>query len=88
MTDQQPVWIEIERLSLDESVLSLVVTHLLAREAKKSGEPENWLRDFADEVHASIDQAPTPHPKIRGHMEAARHRLDQIMSSARLRLSK
>jgi hypothetical protein len=88
MADQQPVWIEIERLSLDESVLSLVVTHLLAREAKKSGDPENWLRDFADDVHASIDQAPTPPPQIRGHVEAARHRLDQIMTYVRLRLSK
>jgi hypothetical protein len=77
---------ETEKIAIDEAVLSLVVEHLLSRYAKTFDDPQAWLRDFADEVHRSMDRAKSPPPEHQGTMEIARTRLDSLMNGVRLRL--
>jgi hypothetical protein len=77
---------ETEKIAIDEAVLSLVVEHLLSRYAKTFDDPQAWIRDFADEVHMSMDRAKNPPPDHQSKMETARNRLDTIMNAVRLRL--
>jgi hypothetical protein len=77
---------EVQQIAIDEKVLSLVIEHLLSRYAKTFDDPEAWLRDFADEVHMSMDRAKSPPAGHQSTMETARNRLDTIMNAVRLRL--
>jgi hypothetical protein len=77
---------EVEQIAIDEAVLSLVVEHLISRYAKTFDDPQAWLRDFADEVHTSMDRAKSPPAGNQSTMETARSRLDSIMNVVRLRL--
>jgi hypothetical protein len=86
-SDGQAIRKVVGELTIEANVLSLVVIHLLAREAAASDDAEQWLRKFADEVHTSIDR-PLANSTVADSLEMARNRLDQIMTAARLRIIK
>ena len=88
MAENQDLTNLIGGLSIDTNVISLVVIHLVAREAKASPDAAAWLRDFADEVMSSVDSAPNPPPQIQAKIEQLRNRLDGIFNAVRLRITK
>ncbi len=79
---------QIGELTIETRVLSLALIHLMAREAKASGDAEKWLRQFADEIHASIDTAGNPPPSLQAKIEQARSRVDVLMQAVRFRISR
>jgi hypothetical protein len=87
MSDQQDLWNHIGELTMETRVLSLVIVHLLSREAKASDDPEGWVRNFAEEVHSSMDRA-NPPGAILSRVEDARGRLDHIFNAVRQRVGK
>jgi hypothetical protein len=87
MSEQQDMMNIIGGLTLETSVLSLILIHLISREAKSASDKEAWLRAFADEVHSSIDRAPPPPVSIQANIEKARSRIDFVMQAVRLRLA-
>jgi hypothetical protein len=85
---EQDLWDNIGRLTLETSVLSIVLIHLISSEAKTSSDTEAWLRAFADEVDSSIDSAPIPPVSIQASVEQARARVDLLMQAVRLHLAR
>jgi hypothetical protein len=88
MSEQQDIQNQLLHLAIETKVMSLIMIHLLSREAKGSGEPDEWLRHFADEVLSSIDRASNPPPDILRLIEETRTCLDHIMNAVRVRLTK
>jgi hypothetical protein len=87
MSEQQELWNEIGQLTIDTNVLSLTVITMLSREAKAASDPDQWLREFADETLSAIDRARNDQATLQGTIEMARNRLDQIMSAVRLHIA-
>jgi hypothetical protein len=82
------LWDNIGRLTLETSVLSIVLIHLISSEAKTASDTEAWLRAFADEVYSSVDSAPIPPVSIQASVEQARARVDLLMQAVRLHLAR
>lgn len=87
MSEQQQLWNQIGGLTLETSVLALTLIHLIAREAKSTPDAEEWLRNFADEVHSSIDNGADPPASIQAKIEQSRARIDRLMNAVRLCLA-
>jgi hypothetical protein len=85
---EQDLWDNIGRLTLETSVLSIVLIHLISSEAKTASDTEAWLRAFADEVYSSVDSAPIPPVSIQASVEQARARVDLLMQAVRLHLAR
>jgi hypothetical protein len=87
VSNEQALFNNIGLLTVETGVLSLVIVHLLSREAKASDDPEKWVRNFADEIHSSMDRS-NPPIDLQNKIEIARDRPDHIMSAVRLRIAK
>jgi hypothetical protein len=85
---EHDLWDNIGRLTLETSVLSIILIHLISSEAKTASDKEAWLRAFADEVHSSIDSAPIPPVSIQANVEQARARVDFLMQAVKSRLAR
>ena len=85
---EQDLWDNIGRLTLETSVLSIVLIHLISSEARTASDTEAWLRAFADEVDSSIDSAPIPPVSIQASVEQARARVDLLLQAVRLHLAR
>jgi hypothetical protein len=57
---EQAVTQALDDLQVSTSLLQIVVVHLLAEFANGTVEPVDWVRGFAECVHASIDRADQP----------------------------
>jgi len=79
---------QVERLTMDANLLSLLISHLLANEAKNTADPEIWLRQFANNVHRSLKYDPDAPSDIQDELKLTRRRLDDIFASVRRMLSK
>jgi hypothetical protein len=87
MSENQELTNLIGNLAMDTNAISLVLIHLVAREAKTAPDSAAWLREFADEVMSSVDAAPNPPPQIQAKIELFRSRLDGIFNAVRLRIA-
>lgn len=76
----------VAKNTIDVSVMKLAVAHLIALQAKQSSDPETWLRQFANDLHAVMDKAPQPPAGLEAMLEMTRSSLDGLMSSARNKL--
>jgi hypothetical protein len=86
MTEIEELRNTVGDLMIDVNVLQRVLVHVVAEQASRSDDPEASLRQFADEIHASIDLAEPPPADIARKVELARSRIDAIMVAARRRL--
>ena len=78
----------INDLQVSTALLQILVVHLTAMVANTTVEPHEWLRGFADYVHASIDRAAPPTDAQSQRMaEALRDQLDRLMLGVRSRLN-
>ena len=79
----------VNALQVQSSVIEILLVHIMARLANEDERPTDWLRGFADEVHASVDRAPTPSdPQAQQMAEALRDRLDALMHGVHVRVVK
>ena len=58
--NHEPGKMAVRDLQIENALLQIVVVHLTARFANEMVDPGNWLRMFADEIHASIDRVAGP----------------------------
>jgi hypothetical protein len=84
----QKLWTQISDLSLETTVLSFILIHLTAAQAKASPDPQQWLSQFAETLLSAVDKAPGAPEDVRAHLEKLRGRIDFHVNAARLRLDK
>jgi hypothetical protein len=86
--NHDPGKMAVRDLQIENALLQIVVVHLTARFANEVFDSDNWLRIFADEIHASIDRAEGPtNEQARWMVEVLRERLDKLMYGIRTRLA-
>lgn len=87
LLDEHPAKAAINDLQVECAAIDVLLVHLASRLANDQPSPREWLRDFADDVHASVDQAATPtEPQAQRMAEALRDRLDKLLHGVGVRL--
>jgi hypothetical protein len=78
---------QLELLTIDVTILRLVVAKMLAGNLRVSEEPDQIaLRRFADEVYKEIDKGPKHPTAIHGMPEMTRARFDSLMRAVRVEM--
>ncbi len=79
MTELEQLTKLVAELSARHNAFELIVTHVIANEAKKSGNAANWVRTLAESAYGTIDNAPPPPPGVELGMQLARAHIDRVM---------
>ena len=89
LLDEHPAKAAVNDLQVECAAIQVLLVHLVSRLADEHASPREWLRGFADDLHASADRAAAPTgPAARRMAEALRDRLDKLMHGAGMRLSR
>lgn len=89
LLDEHPAKAAVNDLQVECAAIEILLVHLVSRLAGEHASPREWLRGFADDLHASVDRAGTPTgPQAQRMAEALRDRLDRLMHGVGMRLSR
>jgi hypothetical protein len=89
LLDDHPAKAAVNDLQVECAAIEVLLVHLVSRLAGEHASPREWLRGFADDLHASVDRAAAPtEPQAQRMAEALRDRLDKLMHGAGMRLAK
>ena len=89
LLDDHPAKAAVNNLQVEGAAIEVLLVHLVSRLAGEHASPREWLRGFADDLHASVDRVATPtEPQAQRMAEALRDRLDKLMHGASVRLSR
>ncbi len=87
LLDDHPAKAAVNDLQVECAAIKVLLVHLVSRLACEHASPREWLRGFADDLHASVDCVAAPtEPQAQRMAEALRDRLDKLMHGADMRL--